>query len=94
MIRYPSHQQLNNRRRRNVILWNLKRRHSVDNINAPLREWGLVDNLMKEEELIRTVENLDCPKLYYLLKSQKTMLELRVIPVSYTHLTLPTICSV
>ena len=79
MIKYPSHQQLNNRRRENTISWNLKIRHSVDNINAPLREWGHIDNLMKEEELIKAVENLDCPKLCYLLKSQKTMLEPRII---------------
>ena len=71
MIRYPSHQQLNNRRLENVISWNLKKRHSVENINDPLREWGHVDNLMKEEELIRTVENLDCPKLYYLQNLKK-----------------------
>jgi hypothetical protein len=79
MIRYPSHQQLNNRRLENVTSWNLKKRHSVDNINDSLREWGLVDNSLKEEELIRTVENLDCPKLYYLLKSRRTFLEPRMI---------------
>ena len=79
MIKCPSHQQLNNRELENVNSRNLKKRHSLSNINVSLREWGIVDNALKEEELIRTVESLDCPKLYHLLKSQKTRLEQRVI---------------
>jgi hypothetical protein len=78
-MRYPSHQQLNNRTRQKVTSWNLNKRHSVDNINDSLKEWGVIENSLREGELIRAVVNLDCPKLYYLLKSQKTMLEQRMI---------------
>jgi hypothetical protein len=79
MIKYPSHQQLNNHELENVTSWNLNKRHSVDNINDSLKEWGVIVNSLKEMELVRAVENLDCPKLYSHLKSQKTMLEPRMI---------------
>jgi hypothetical protein len=78
-MRYPNHQQLNKRRREKVTSWNLNKRHSVDNINDSLKEWGVIENSLREGELIRAVENLDCPKLYCLLKPQKTMLEQRMI---------------
>ena len=70
MIRYPSQQQLSNCRLESVTSWKLKKRHSADNINDSLKEWGLIDDSLKEFELIRTVENLDCPTLHYLFKTR------------------------